>query len=155
MVTQNVDFLPFGRFLTLETYMLSEERECMFNALTRANWNYSATARAVGLTARSIRYRVEKCGLIDKAWGGKVRPYANRQSLFDKAWPALRMRALKQHGARCQCCGATAKDGKRIHVDHVKPRKHYPELALDISNLQVLCADCNLSKSSKDQTDWR
>lgn len=33
-----------------------------------------------------------------------------------------------------------------LHVDHIKPRSKYPELELEISNLQVLCEDCNLGK---------
>jgi 5-methylcytosine-specific restriction endonuclease McrA len=28
-------------------------------------------------------------------------------------------------------------------------------LALEITNLQVLCADCNIGKSNTDETDWR
>lgn len=70
-------------------------------------------------------------------------------------WRKLRMEALKLYGARCQCCGATAKDGIRIHVDHIKPRKDHPELALELSNLQVLCGPCNHGKGNWDSTDWR
>lgn len=71
------------------------------------------------------------------------------------AWRRLRMRVLRACGARCQCCGATAKDGVRIHVDHIKPRRKYPELALEESNLQVLCEVCNHGKGNWDETDWR
>lgn len=70
-------------------------------------------------------------------------------------WRALRYQVLKKFGARCQCCGATAKDGRQIHVDHIKPRSKHPELELDITNLQVLCEDCNLGKLHLDETDWR
>jgi len=70
-------------------------------------------------------------------------------------WRRVRMQALKLHGARCQCCGATAADGLRIHVDHIKPRKLFPELALSVDNLQVLCEVCNHGKGNWDQTDWR
>lgn len=72
-----------------------------------------------------------------------------------KSWRYLRMKVLAARGARCECCGATAKDGARIHVDHIKPRSRYPELELDEDNLQVLCADCNLGKMAWDMTDWR
>ena len=65
------------------------------------------------------------------------------------------MEALKKYGPRCQCCGATPADGVRINVDHIKPRKHYPELALDVENLQVLCEECNHGKGNWDTTDWR
>jgi len=70
-------------------------------------------------------------------------------------WRKLRMMALKKHGATCQCCGASRLTGAVIHVDHIKPRKLYPELALDIENLQVLCDVCNHGKGNWDMTDWR
>ena len=70
-------------------------------------------------------------------------------------WRSKRMEALKLHGARCQCCGATPKDGVRMHVDHIKPRKTHPALALDLDNLQVLCEVCNHGKGNWDSTDWR
>lgn len=71
------------------------------------------------------------------------------------AWRVLRMRVLTKFGARCQCCGATARDGVRIHVDHIKPRRKYPDLALVESNLQVLCEVCNHGKGNWDESDWR
>ena len=70
-------------------------------------------------------------------------------------WRRLRMRALKKHGARCQCCGARPSDGAVMNVDHIKPRKVFPELALSLDNLQVLCGDCNHGKGNWDMTDWR
>lgn len=70
-------------------------------------------------------------------------------------WRSIRMMALKQHSAKCQCCGATPATGAVINVDHIKPRKLFPELALSIDNLQVLCHDCNHGKGNWDQTDWR
>ena len=71
------------------------------------------------------------------------------------AWRAVRYQALKLHGGACQCCGKRATPGHPLHVDHIKPRSKYPELALRLDNLQVLCDDCNMGKSNKDQTDWR
>jgi hypothetical protein len=71
------------------------------------------------------------------------------------AWRQLRMVVLTKRGARCECCGQTPHDGIVIHVDHIKPRRQYPELALDENNLQVLCEICNHGKGSWDQTDWR
>lgn len=72
------------------------------------------------------------------------------------AWRKARMKALATHGARCQCCGASpAATGAVMNVDHIKPRKTHPELALDQSNLQILCHECNHGKGNWDQTDWR
>ncbi len=70
-------------------------------------------------------------------------------------WRELRYKALQLHGRRCQCCGASATDGATMNVDHIKPRRKYPEFALDIKNLQVLCDECNHGKGNWDQTDFR
>ncbi len=70
-------------------------------------------------------------------------------------WRALRYRVLVHYGRRCMCCGMTPADGKKMHVDHIKPRSRFPELELAFSNLQVLCEDCNLGKMARDQTDFR
>lgn len=69
-----------------------------------------------------------------------------------REWQELRYRALKLYGKKCGCCEATTGP---FHVDHIKPRSKHPELELEISNLQVLCADCNMGKGNKDETDWR
>jgi hypothetical protein len=70
-------------------------------------------------------------------------------------WRRLRMEVLIEQGRRCQCCGATPDNGAVMHVDHIKPRKLFPELALEKSNLQVLCDVCNHGKGNWDQTDWK
>lgn len=69
-------------------------------------------------------------------------------------WLKLRYDTLRHYGARCQCCGASGPEAI-IQVDHIRPRRHYPELALDPTNLQVLCRACNLGKGAADTTDWR
>lgn len=70
-------------------------------------------------------------------------------------WRKVRMEALKKYGPKCMCCGATPATGAVMNVDHIKPRKLFPQLALDIDNLQILCHDCNHGKGNWDQTDWR
>ena len=70
-------------------------------------------------------------------------------------WRRVRMLVLKRDGATCACCGATRADGVKMHVDHIKPRKLFPNLALDTENLQILCEVCNHGKGNWDMTDWR
>lgn len=70
-------------------------------------------------------------------------------------WRKVRMVALKKYGPICKCCGATPASGAVMNVDHVKPRRLFPHLALDVNNLQVLCHECNHGKGNWDQTDWR
>ena len=53
---------------------------------------------------------------------------------------------------KCVLCGAAPEvdSAVRLHVDHIVPRSKGG--SNDISNLQVLCAECNLGKSNRDDT---
>lgn len=70
-------------------------------------------------------------------------------------WRRLRYRALIRYGNACQCCGTGPRLGRALHVDHIKPRSKYPQLELELRNLQILCEGCNLGKGAWDETDWR
>lgn len=72
-----------------------------------------------------------------------------------KEWRKLRYQAFKEYGNNCAVCGRSPKDGLVMHVDHIKPRSLYPHLALEITNLQIMCEECNVSKSNKDNIKWR
>lgn len=68
-------------------------------------------------------------------------------------WKKLRFEILKLYGAKCMLCGATNQDSK-ICVDHIKPLGSFWHLRLDVNNLQVLCNDCNMGKSTE-EIDFR
>lgn len=70
-------------------------------------------------------------------------------------WRQLRMKVLTHYGTRCQCCGISPDEWAIMNVDHIRPRKTHPWLALDFDNLQVLCNECNHGKGNWDATDWR
>lgn len=72
-----------------------------------------------------------------------------------REWQSLRYRVLVKYGRKCMMCNASADDGAEIHVDHIKPISIFPEMALQESNLQVLCRACNLGKSNKWDHDFR
>lgn len=69
-----------------------------------------------------------------------------------REWQDLRYRILKKYSRKCMVCFST---NIELHVDHIKPISKFPDLALEESNLQVLCRACNLGKSNKDCIDWR
>lgn len=84
------------------------------------------------------------------------KPSISREDFYtSQEWRRLRYRALVQHGGKCQGCGRGREHSIVIHVDHVKPISRFPHIKLEITNLQVLCEDCNLGKGAWDQTDWR
>lgn len=71
--------------------------------------------------------------------------------LNDKKWQKLRRRVFSAYGRVCMKCGSTGV----LHVDHIKPKSKFPELAYVFDNLQVLCKDCNYEKSNKTCDDYR
>jgi 5-methylcytosine-specific restriction endonuclease McrA len=69
--------------------------------------------------------------------------------LASQAWKDLRVLAIKRYGLSCLCCGRDNSRRFPINIDHIKPRKFFPELALDIENLQPLCGPCNKRKGNQ------
>lgn len=60
---------------------------------------------------------------------------------------SLRYEILKRDNFRCQICGASAQDGAKLHVDHIKP---IAKGGLTVKqNLRTLCEICNLGKRDK------
>lgn len=65
------------------------------------------------------------------------------------AWLRARALALARDRYICQECLRLVAMGKMIRprtatmVHHIKPRKLYPELALDLNNLESLCNTCH------------
>jgi hypothetical protein len=70
-------------------------------------------------------------------------------------WRRLRYDVLKRDGGKCQLCGRGRAEGVVLNVDHIKNRRDFPHLAMDLNNLQTLCANCNEGKGNRDDTDWR
>jgi hypothetical protein len=62
----------------------------------------------------------------------------------------LRALVLMRDGARCQLCGAEAREGAKLHVDHIVPWSRNGATVL--SNLRVLCHMCNIGKSDVEST---
>lgn len=76
-----------------------------------------------------------------------IEPFSGK----DKRWQALRARVFEVYGKCCMECRSTGV----LHVDHIKPKSRYPELAYVFENMQVLCKDCNQRKSNKNCNDYR
>ncbi len=71
-----------------------------------------------------------------------------------KRWRELRAFFISKNDKICCCCGIDV-DGQTLHVDHIKPKSKYPDLALDENNLQILCRKCNFAKNTHHETDYR
>lgn len=58
----------------------------------------------------------------------------------------LRYQVLNRDGHRCVICGASARDGVKLHVDHIIPVSKGGKT--EMSNLRTLCERCNLGKGA-------
>lgn len=106
--------------------------------------------------AKMARKSAQKPPSAKAAKPKTAKPAAKAKSFYCTVeWKRVRYDALKRSTGRCECCGKSPHDGIVLNVDHIKPIRYFPELALELSNLQVLCSDCNRGKGSRDRTDWR
>lgn len=80
----------------------------------------------------------------EKAMPAQRRFVAEQRRLMSDS---LRYEVLRRDGFRCQICGATAKDGYKLHVDHIYPVSKGGKT--ELSNLRTLCERCNMGKSDK------
>lgn len=82
----------------------------------------------------------------------KIRSFAKHWLYSSQEWKELRYKTLRRYGFKCLACNAT---NVELHIDHIVPVSVDRSRALDPENLQVLCRDCNLSKSNKFEDDLR
>lgn len=101
------------------------------------------------------KQRMKNACLTDDGHRAVVANLSDRNFYLTDEWKTLRYAAFERYGNFCSCCGRGPEHRVVLHVDHIKPRSMFPELALDPGNLQVLCEDCNRAKSNIYMTDWR
>jgi 5-methylcytosine-specific restriction endonuclease McrA len=62
---------------------------------------------------------------------------------YSAPWRELRAKALRNAGGVCQWCHRSVRRPGAARVDHIQTRRDFPALALVLSNLRVLCVDCD------------
>ena len=60
--------------------------------------------------------------------------------------------ALKRDDYNCKKCWL--REPEIMVVDHIKPKSIFPELSIDINNLQTLCPNCHARKTIKEKKQW-
>ena len=99
--------------------------------------------RGEKIRARIVELAEDRKGRIEEA----------EQFYSSPEWNMLRRQVIKQKGRVCAECGRKIKRNDDVTVDHIKPRSKYPDLALVIDNLRVLCRSCNSRKGDREFTD--
>ena len=97
-------------------------------------------------TERGMRHRLlESWELEHPNWREEELP-SRRQSRREIPLK-VRHEVFRRAKNRCQQCGKSAADGVKLEVDHIMPVSRGG--SDDISNLQLLCFDCNRGKSDR------
>ena len=112
------------------------------------------TAKVLKRRAMKTSWKVKSAGMTDNELADALRKTAD-PFIRSLEWRALRKLAIDRYGAVCCKCGKEGTKNSPINFDHIRPRKFFPELALDIENLQPLCGPCNKAKGNQHQTDYR
>ena len=92
------------------------------------------------------------------AHGWTARFIASPEFLQTPEWRRIRYDVLRANDGRCELCGRNKHrlaDGEYLNVDHIHSRKARPDLALEITNLAVLCSADNAGKGNRYADDWR
>jgi HNH endonuclease len=110
--------------------------------------------RMIGAQALRLEWEKKSKTYSDNELAGLLF-YQTNDFLFSEEWRALRLAALDRYGTDCAKCSRPNSLKFPVNVDHIKPRKFFPHLALDIENLQPLCHPCNKEKGNKDAIDYR
>lgn len=96
-----------------------------------------------------------KYGAKDNEIADRLRA-AGDSFLQSAEWAELRQKVIDTYGRRCMKCNFLPSGRRNVaNVDHIKPRKTHPWLALVFDNLQVLCSRCNRRKANRHCTDYR
>jgi 5-methylcytosine-specific restriction endonuclease McrA len=72
---------------------------------------------------------------------GKTIHKATNPFYFSRRWRTLRQAVLRRDGYRCQVCRCDVSGPGMARVDHVKPMRTHPHLALNPANLRTLCSN--------------
>jgi len=100
------------------------------------------------LMLQSVREREVGAKAIELA---KLRHHnieEQRRFYSSPEWKCLRAEVLREGDHICSSCGCEIVRSRDLTVDHIRPRSKFPELALDKSNLQIMCRSCNSAKGA-------
>jgi len=137
------------KYNKIENRIIKEKlyKENVFNVSINVIVSYTtASGKNTYKKNRIVPYQ-ELCDLYMQWRNGKKYEETSRR---ERKYMTNEMRydVLKRDNFKCQKCGITAKDGAKLHVDHIIPVSKGGKTTL--SNLQTLCDRCNLGKSNKD-----
>lgn len=97
--------------------------------------------------SRTADYTLKQMEAIERQYKKNVDFQASKAYQRSLMTDSLRYDIMKRDNFRCVLCGRTAKEGVKLHVDHILPVAKGGLTVPD--NLRTLCDQCNLGKSDK------
>lgn len=95
---------------------------------------------------------------LKKSWIDTYKPERKHDDFYSsKGWRKVRDMVTKRDGNLCQICKTNGvitvvkKRPRDYAVDHIKPKRLFPDLYKDLNNLQTTCSKCHAIKSAKEQ----
>jgi len=123
--------------------------------------NFGSDGAIFGIMFGGLFLAIAGYCLFESVWQGKITrvttilAHTRQQEIQEQnrfyaspEWRLVREQVLQEQGSVCQHCRRRISNDYDVTVDHIKPRSKFPELALDKSNLQVLCRRCNSAKGA-------
>lgn len=66
-------------------------------------------------------------------------------------WFKARGAVLRRDEYRCVNCGVSVRGKGKARVDHILPRRKFPDQALHLPNLRTLCVPCDNARHARDR----
>lgn len=109
------------------------------NLATKIKYGYNSDGSYRGIVFR-------KGHLLNKGekhwnWRGGISLENNRAFYRREEWKDARDKCYKRDNYICQMCG---RKGLYFNAHHIKSRRDFPELELELSNLLTVCVSCHL-----------
>lgn len=107
--------------------------------LLEATQKTDLTMKQLSAEAKSIDQKYDPVTLARKQFNNW------RSSVEGKTW---KQRQFEIIGGKCPNCPTTFPTIRHFVIDHIEPLCDRPDRACDVTNLQLLCHPCNLTKGS-------
>lgn len=121
------------------TYPHTEETKLKISESGKGRVPWNKFMKGLHVMSEETRKKMSEAHKGERAWswaGGK--------------WPYKKRQVKTRDNYTCQICGL--RDPEIMEVDHIKPKKRFPELALELENLVTLCPNCHRRKTNR---EWK